>query len=85
MATVIKVDGSTHEISKFPKLPALQQAVGGYIELVRLSGGRVMYVNEEGRLNGLLPNMAASTMANQVIVGDVVVLTAEEVEADSGP
>ena len=54
MATLLKVDGIRTEIT--PKngtdfqLEELQKYVGGYIEVVRLNDGRVMIVNEEGKL-----------------------------------
>lgn len=75
MAMVVKIDGTTEELGFGPKLPALQKAVGGYIEAVRLPDGHLMYVNEEGRSNGLDPNTTASLMAAQMILGDVVILT----------
>lgn len=77
MARIIKSNGE--EISLLGRsLEAYQQAVGGYIEEIYLPDGRVMLVNEEGRLHGLPPNPEASGLAGQAIVGDVVVLTKEE-------
>lgn len=37
-------------------LKALQTAVDGYIEMVRVAHGLVVICNEEGRLRGLEPN-----------------------------
>lgn len=54
-------------------LEELQEAVKGYIELIYLSGNRVMVVNEEGRLKKLSNNLLASFEAKRQIVGDVVV------------
>jgi hypothetical protein len=42
----------------------------------------MMYVNEEGLLLNLPINTRASEMANQVIVGNVVLFTKEEEERD---
>ena len=56
-------------------LDALQSAVDGYIETVRLVPGRaVMIVNEEGLLRGLSPNPIASAVANTQIVGTAIIV-----------
>lgn len=49
-------------------LGALQNAVSGYIETVRLSNDAVMIVNEEGRLRGLPVNRAFGRSFFGVIV-----------------
>jgi hypothetical protein len=54
-------------------------AVDGYIEPVYLSD-KVILVNEEGLLRSLPVNEEASAMANQILVGDVLVLSREEWE-----
>lgn len=54
-------------------LEQLQEAVGGYIEGVPGTNHRA-WCNEDGRLQGLKVNTAASLMFNQVLVGDVLVL-----------
>lgn len=62
MATIIQTDG-TEKVVDFPKtdrLEFMQRAVGGYIEAIRLRGGRVMWVNEEGMLKGLPTNEKAT-------------------------
>ena len=41
-------------------LEELQRLVGGYIERVPMSNGKSMYVNEEGKLNGLPYNEKAT-------------------------
>lgn len=59
-------------------LEEAQEIVGGYVEIVPVyyDGFRaVMLVNEEGRLMGLLPNKQASEIAEQSIVGNVLLLT----------
>lgn len=72
---VIKPDGTRTE-ARFsgrdaPGLDALQAAVGGYIERVRVRfQGRVRdaYINEEGALNGLPNNKhATALLANPVL------------------
>lgn len=63
------------EVSIENTLEALQAAVDGYIETVRLVPGRaVMIVNEEGQLRGMAPNPIASAVANTQIVGPAVVV-----------
>jgi len=45
------------EIRTIPNtLKALQELVGGYIETISLTGSRVLIVNEEGILRGMLLN-----------------------------
>ena len=48
--------------------------VGGFVELVRLSDGDQMLVNEEGGILGLPHNKMASEIANRNIVGNVLIL-----------
>ena len=82
MATLIKSDGSQHDYPNFVGLEAKQEAVGGYIEPVYLDG-KVLIVNEEGLITDLPLNETASSMAMQTIVGDVLLLSREEWEADN--
>lgn len=56
-------------------LDALQAAVDGYIETVTLIPGKaVMIVNEEGLLRGMIPNLAASMIAGNKIVGPALIV-----------
>jgi hypothetical protein len=56
-------------------LEALQAAVDGYIETVKLVPGRaVMIVNEEGLLRGMPHNITASLAAGTQIVGPAIVI-----------
>lgn len=64
------------EISdKPPTLEEAQDFVGGYVELVELSGGAQLLVNEEGLLRGLPYNSEASAVSHLNIVGPVILLT----------
>jgi hypothetical protein len=55
-------------------LQELQSIVKGYIEIVYLKDGRLMIVNEEGKLNDLAPNLEATKLYTfDYIVGDVLV------------
>jgi hypothetical protein len=85
MAELIKSSGEITPIApkngKSFDLQELQGYVGGYIELVRLSDGKVMVVNEEGKLHGLPVNqMASAIYLRDSIVGDVVVCTNRQVK-----
>lgn len=78
---VVHVDG-TVEVHPLPPeekmLEALQGWAGGYIERIRLPGGFIMVVNEDGRPKRLPLNLTASMLADRPffspIVGDVVVM-----------
>lgn len=85
MATIYKANGQVVDNYK-PKngktfeLSELQEIVGGYIEIVNLRDGRMMVLNEEGKMYGLAINNNATKIFNKgfsyaydVIVGDVLV------------
>lgn len=91
MATIIHENGKSVEVGphngKSFTLSFLQEVVGGYIEPVWLKDGRVMFVNEEGRLKGLPVNEMATMIAltqgvhfapNDLIVGPAIIVTREE-------
>ena len=61
-------------------LEELQRFVGGYIEIVWLSGGMAMVVNEEGLLYQLPGNQLASVLAGQQIVGDAVICNEDQLK-----
>lgn len=67
MATVIRVDGSTEEVEPANgtdfSLKELQDIVEGYIETVSLKDGRLMVINEEGRIYDLPRNEQATRIA----------------------
>jgi hypothetical protein len=54
-------------------LAAMQKAVGGYIELVRLGAALDMWVNEDGIRLKLPLNSRASVVVGEVILGDVLI------------
>lgn len=91
MATLIKTSGVSEIVTpadgKQFTLAELQSMVGGYIEPVRLEGDRIMWVNEEGKLQGLPLNAVATNIAGMFnmgtatldhIVGDVLLATRAE-------
>jgi len=62
----------------------LRELVEGWLECVHLPGGRLMWVNEEGKLRGLPSNALATLLARAVlgphdyIAGPAVVTTRQE-------
>lgn len=82
LALVIKTDG-TKEVVLFTEgsfLELAQKTVGGWIQLVRLnSKGIDLYLNEEGKLDGLPQNPVATALWSEdygltdYIVGDVII------------
>ena len=83
----LKLEGRTHETIDIENtLEALQKAVGGYIETVRLRvDNAVMIVNEEGLLLGLPFNAVASALAGQTIVGVALVVGVDGGEFTDAP
>lgn len=85
MATIFKVDSPKGK-SVEPKngtnfsLKELQDVVHGYIEIVRLTGNQIMVVNEEGAINGMELNIAATFISGELIHGDVLVCNKEQVK-----
>jgi uncharacterized protein (AIM24 family) len=58
-----------------PSLEEAQKAVGGYVELVELSSGDQILVNEEGLLkNDPQVNIEASMLAGKYLFGDALLL-----------
>lgn len=93
MAIIIKTTGETIEVK--PKngtdfqLEELQEVVGGYIQILPIyRTGKVMVVNEEGRLEHLPWNGKATTYAkqnnaifpNDYIVGNVLVCEQKQIK-----
>ena len=77
-AFIYKTDGEIIPIlpknKKVFSLKELQDIVGGYIEIVYLNDGRIMVVNEEGKINGLDYNLQGTlAYRKDVIVGNVLV------------
>ena len=69
MKVIVKKVGNVPEVVEIENtLEAMQEIVGGYIELVPIRTGCVMICNEEGKLEGLPYNF---TLGNDHIVGNV--------------
>jgi hypothetical protein len=77
-----RADGTQETVApknkKYFRLAELQALVGGYIEMVFLNDGRIMVVNEEGKIDGLPVNVRATEIIRRcgredAIVGDALV------------
>jgi hypothetical protein len=70
---VLPVNGTSFTLKE------LSSFVNGYVQVITLSDGRLMVLNEEGKINGLKENDTATKLAKAVlfnddfIVGDVLV------------
>ncbi|HIB21727.1 MAG TPA: DUF3846 domain-containing protein [Rhodospirillales bacterium] len=77
MAFIINTSGDETEMT--PKngsdfeLKELQDVVGGLIELVALTNGKLLIVDEEGLLKSLPINTKASMLARRPIVGTAII------------
>jgi Domain of unknown function (DUF3846) len=89
MAQLIKTNGDVSTVlpknGKYFSLKEMQEYVGGYIEVVRFTGGKeVMIVDEEGKVKGKELNRAAMICASVCrgivteIAGDVLQGTRKE-------
>ena len=81
---LIKVDGTTKDV-KAQTLAEMQEAVGGYIEIIAISKTSYMILNEEGKLKGLPVNVLATRLTrgvlgdDDVVVGDVLLAKKDEI------
>ncbi len=82
MAFLVNPDGTTEDITlpEEDRLEFMQEMVGGYIEAIQCSHGNysVALVNEEGIMFGMEPNLVASKVIGQPIVGPALFLNDEE-------
>ncbi len=87
MAVLYKTDGTQESVKskgKYFDYKELQQAVEGYIELICLHDGRHLYINEEGKMYNLPPNLAATALVDDIlfdddyIVGNAILLEIDE-------
>jgi len=81
MPLCIKADGTEREVEGKLSLQAMQTIVGGYIQQVATRDGRYLIVDEDGKYKGKPVNEKATQLfwpLHDTIVGDVLVLTEEE-------
>lgn len=83
---LVRANGASEEV--YPKgdkwtLDELQAHVGGFIEPIsgtNLPSDQILLVNEEGLLERLPANRHASLIARRPIVGDALIIPAEQFE-----
>ena len=68
-AIIKKVNESPQIVNIENTLEAMQKAVGGYIEVVRMDNNLLMICDEEGKLKGKPYNF---DLGRDIIVGDVL-------------
>lgn len=89
MAKLYTIHDEVIEIMVDPGLEPLQALVGGMIQFVYLEDGSAIMMNEKGKIYNLpLNRMATRIFARQLLLGDVLVgpvvyLSAEEMQARS--
>ncbi len=81
MAVVLHVDGTQETIAPHSPpafaLEELHALVGGWIEVVYLPDGRLMVIDEEGKLKGYSRNEKATRLAaSRLFPGDYIAGTA---------
>ncbi|KKK89195.1 hypothetical protein LCGC14_2735520 [marine sediment metagenome] len=85
MATIIRVDGTEENLEDL-SLESLQKAVGGYIEIVQTNDGRLIVLDEEGKLKDKPVNSKATALTRGIVcdwdltVGDVVIASHRELD-----
>lgn len=91
MALILKADGTRKKVQPINgndfELEELQSFVGGIIDIINLNNGKILVINDEGKLCGLQPNLNATIVAwmqevipqNDYIAGDVLLCNDEEV------
>lgn len=82
-AMIIKTDTDEAAIlEKFPaSLESMQAVVGGYLDALRVSHSITIWLNEEGKINGLAPNFYLLDQEGKpydTVVGDVLITGTDE-------
>ena len=88
MATKMMADGTSEEIAlvEGSVVDSLREVVGGWLEFVYFADGSILVINEEGKLEELPLNAAATWIAHMkkgissddCIVGNAVFVSANE-------
>jgi hypothetical protein len=85
---LIRTNGVIEEVQpkngKHFSLEEMQNFVGGYIEAAPTKDGRLLIVNEDGKMKKLPPNETATKLyqwgAYDGIVGDALIVTRKEMK-----
>lgn len=74
MKVIVKKVGREPEVVEIEdRLEVYQEIVGGYIEVFPLWDNILCICNEEGKLNGMLPNIM---YGQEIICGDIIFISA---------
>ena len=87
MAKLIKANGDIIEIEPKDKnsftLKEMQDYVGGWIEVIYLSSGEMMVLNEHGKINDLPINQKATEIygsREDYIAGNVMIINRNQIK-----
>jgi len=90
MAILYKVTGEESELTVkadgVDSLIVLQDAVGGNIETLSLPNGKILILNEEGKIHNLPENLKATELVKDIlspvdyIAGDAVLCSQDELD-----
>jgi hypothetical protein len=78
MATLIKVSGTETEID-LESLEQIEEAIGGFFEQIEIDDDTILLINEDAIAMNLPVNQKATKLAGQVIKGNVILASCEEV------
>lgn len=70
----IPVDGEPMEEEVGGDLGSMQSIVGGWLEVVALDRKTFLYLNEEGKLNGLPVNREATRITREILSFDDLIV-----------
>lgn len=73
---IIRTNGGPEDVifsGSIITLKELQDSVEGYIEFVWLRDGKILVVNEDGKINGLDPNPFATSVIQSQGIDDYIV------------
>ena len=91
MWATISVDGLFETHSGVPTLKEMQNFVGGYVECIGIERPFMMWLNEEGKLEGQKLNEVASELAfshisvSDYIAGNVVITGGADMDGETLP
>ncbi len=74
--TLISSSGKVSSIEfndRMVSLKEMQDCVNGYIEFVWLNDNKILVVNEDGKINGLEPNIVATLLIQDQGISDDIV------------
>ena len=90
MAIKIDTNGEVTDLGFYPDPKVIHNSVEGYFQIVMIRpaanhDGKLyhyMYVNEEGRMKGLVFNGLATAIAGKEIVGNIVLMDEDDQRKD---